>query len=257
MAGATGLAVIPLLSNVFLGDLEEFQGQKRSIISPACSGSTPGPLINWTFPVGPWKRRPVDIRTRCPHHLTAHLFVLLYSELPPDVWAPPPISKAEPSHPVKVAHFGHLYPRPRSFRSLPRVHEHRWGSERDGLAHWELCLSQLSSLLATTFRYKARITDTNPPCPSHAPFHPELSSRPWDTQTPSTGAVTHSQPPGCNPPFCSREPWHHTLRQWCSPCQLYTRLRSNPVYVRWHRQTICVNTQDKGFWKFQMNVDLA
>lgn len=32
----------------------------------------------------------------------------LYSELPPDVRAPPPVSKAEPSNPMEKTHFGHL-----------------------------------------------------------------------------------------------------------------------------------------------------
>ena len=45
----------------------------------------------------------------------------LYSELPPDVWAPHPISKAEPSHPTKEAHFGRLYPRSYSYGHYPKL----------------------------------------------------------------------------------------------------------------------------------------
>ena len=39
----------------------------------------------------------------------------LYSEPLPDVKAPYSISKAEPSHPAKEAHFGRLYSQPHSF----------------------------------------------------------------------------------------------------------------------------------------------
>ena len=45
----------------------------------------------------------------------------LYSELPLDVWAPHPISKAEPSHPTKEAHFGRLYPRSHSSGHYPKL----------------------------------------------------------------------------------------------------------------------------------------
>ena len=45
----------------------------------------------------------------------------LYSESLPDVRAPHPISKAEPSHPAEETHFGRLYPRPHSFGHYPEL----------------------------------------------------------------------------------------------------------------------------------------
>jgi len=39
--------------------------------------------------------------------------------LPPDGGAPPPISKAEPSPPLKETHFSRLYPRPHSLGQNP------------------------------------------------------------------------------------------------------------------------------------------
>ncbi|MDW1502102.1 hypothetical protein, partial [Vibrio sp. YT-19(2023)] len=45
----------------------------------------------------------------------------LYSKLPPDVRAPHPISKAEPSHPAEETHFGRLYSRSHSFGHYPEL----------------------------------------------------------------------------------------------------------------------------------------
>ncbi|KAK3572156.1 hypothetical protein QTP86_022232 [Hemibagrus guttatus] len=99
---------------LFRRDPEAFPGQPRDIVSPACPGSSPGPL-----PGG-----------ACPEHLSRetsqrHLKQMpeppqlppfdveeqrLYSELLPGDRAPYPISKGVPRHPTEEAHFGHLYP---------------------------------------------------------------------------------------------------------------------------------------------------
>ncbi|KAK3570249.1 hypothetical protein QTP86_017124 [Hemibagrus guttatus] len=99
---------------LFRRDPEVFPGQPRDIASPACPGSSPGPL-----PGG-----------ACPEHLPRetsrrHLKQMpkppqlppfdveeqwLYSELLPGDGAPYPISKGAPRHPTEEAHFGRLYP---------------------------------------------------------------------------------------------------------------------------------------------------
>jgi len=45
----------------------------------------------------------------------------LDSELPPDVRAPYPISKAESGHPTEETHLGRLYSRPCSFGDYPKL----------------------------------------------------------------------------------------------------------------------------------------
>ncbi|KAK3570563.1 hypothetical protein QTP86_022515 [Hemibagrus guttatus] len=98
---------------LFQRDPEAFPGQPRDIVSPACPGSSPGPL-----PGG-----------ACPEHLSRemsrrHLKQMpeppqlppfdveeqrLYSELLPGDRAPYSISKGAPRHPTVEAHFCRLY----------------------------------------------------------------------------------------------------------------------------------------------------
>ena len=64
----------------------------------------------------------------------------LYSELPPDVWAPHLISNAEPSHPLEETHFGCLYPRSCSFSHYPQLMTIGEGWNVDGPVNRELRL---------------------------------------------------------------------------------------------------------------------
>ncbi|KAK3517186.1 hypothetical protein QTP70_000829 [Hemibagrus guttatus] len=110
---------------LFRRDLEAFPGQPKDIVSPACPGSSPGPL-----PGG-----------ACPEHLSRETFRRhpkqmpeppqlppfnveeqhLYSELLPGDRAPYPIPKGVPCHPTEEAHFGHLYPGSYPFSHDPEL----------------------------------------------------------------------------------------------------------------------------------------
>lgn len=50
----------------------------------------------------------------------------LYSDLSPDVWGPPPTSKAEPRHPREETYFSRLYPQSHSFGQLPKMVTDCW-----------------------------------------------------------------------------------------------------------------------------------
>ncbi|KAK3558536.1 hypothetical protein QTP86_019007 [Hemibagrus guttatus] len=99
---------------LFRRDPEAFPGQPRDIVSPACPGSSPGPLpggacpehlpreTSWRHPKQmpkPPQLPPFDVEEQ-----------RFYSELLPGDRAPYPISKGAPHHPTEEAHFGHLYP---------------------------------------------------------------------------------------------------------------------------------------------------
>ncbi|KAK3546089.1 hypothetical protein QTP70_022888 [Hemibagrus guttatus] len=99
---------------LFRRDPEAFPGQPRDIASPACPGSSPGPLpggacpehlpreTSWRHPKQmpePPQLPPFDVEEQ-----------RLYSELLPGDRAPYPISKGAPRHPTEEAHFGRLYP---------------------------------------------------------------------------------------------------------------------------------------------------
>ncbi|KAK0144409.1 hypothetical protein N1851_017229 [Merluccius polli] len=101
----------PLLpSNVFqflLGDPEAFPGQLGYVILPVYL------MVSYQLDVPrkpPRGGAPFDAKEQ-----------RLYSELPPDVRAPHPISKAEPSHPMEETNFGRLYSRFRSFGHCPKL----------------------------------------------------------------------------------------------------------------------------------------
>ena len=98
---------------LFLGETETFPGQPRDINSPVFPRSALGSPPRWACP----KHLPREMFRRHPNQMPEppQLTPLnmgekrLYSEPFPDVQTPHPISKAQPSHPAKEAHFCRLY----------------------------------------------------------------------------------------------------------------------------------------------------
>ncbi|KAK3537762.1 hypothetical protein QTP70_017850, partial [Hemibagrus guttatus] len=99
---------------LFRRDPEAFPGQPRDIVSPACPGSSPGPLPGAAC----LEHLPRDTSRRHPKQMPEPAQLppfdveeqRLYSQLLPGVRAPYPISKGAPRHPTEEAHFGRLYP---------------------------------------------------------------------------------------------------------------------------------------------------
>ncbi len=190
----------------------------------------PEPPMSWTYPEdlqGKVLRRHSD-QMPVPPQLA--LFDTkeqwLYSELPPDVWAPHSISKAGPSHPMEETQFCHLYLWFHSFSHYPKLMTIGQGWNVDRLVRWKLWhLAQLSldhNGLVQLSRYY------------FYPFYPHSWTRPRDSWTPSLGAVIHSQPRGSNPLFSSREPRSQNCRCWLSSQLLQTRLKTTTVHVEGH-----------------------
>ncbi|KAK3516010.1 hypothetical protein QTP70_000994 [Hemibagrus guttatus] len=97
------------MEGLFRRDPEAFPGQPRDIVSPACPGSSLGPLPGGACPETS-QRHPKQM----PEPPQPPPFNVeeqrLYSELLPGDRAPYPISKGAPHHPMEDAHFGSLYP---------------------------------------------------------------------------------------------------------------------------------------------------
>ncbi|KAK3563988.1 hypothetical protein QTP86_006243 [Hemibagrus guttatus] len=99
---------------LFRRDPEAFPGQPRDIVSPACPGSSLGPLPGGACP----ENLPRETYRRHPKQMPEPPQLppfdveeqRLYSELLPGDRAPYPISKGAPRHPAEEAHFGRLYP---------------------------------------------------------------------------------------------------------------------------------------------------
>ncbi|KAK3534941.1 hypothetical protein QTP70_002024 [Hemibagrus guttatus] len=99
---------------LFRRDPEVLPGQPRDIVSPACPGSSPGPLPGGAcpehLPRETSRRRPKQMPEPpqlCPFDVEEQR---LYSELLPGDRAPYPISKGAACHPMEEAHFGRSYP---------------------------------------------------------------------------------------------------------------------------------------------------
>ncbi|KAK3535221.1 hypothetical protein QTP70_004776 [Hemibagrus guttatus] len=101
-------------NSLFRRDPEAFPGQPRDIVSPACPGSSLGPLPGGACP----ENLPRETYRRHPKQMPEPPQLppfdveeqRLYSELLPGDRAPYPISKGAPRHPAEEAHFGRLYP---------------------------------------------------------------------------------------------------------------------------------------------------
>ncbi|KAK3507438.1 hypothetical protein QTP70_020628 [Hemibagrus guttatus] len=99
---------------LFWRDPEAFPGQPRDIVSPACPGSSPGPLPGGACPI----HLPRETSRRHPKQMPEPPQLSpfnveeqrLYSKLLPGDRAPYPISKRAPRHPTEEAHFGRLCP---------------------------------------------------------------------------------------------------------------------------------------------------
>ena len=119
------------------------------IISPACPGSAPGSSPRWVCP----KHLPRETSWRHPNQIPNHLNWLLSTwrsssstlSLSLISETPHPISKAEPSHPAKEAHFCCSYAWSFSFGHYPDLMAIGEGWDVDWPVNRELCLlAQLS-----------------------------------------------------------------------------------------------------------------
>ncbi|KAK3534858.1 hypothetical protein QTP86_028556 [Hemibagrus guttatus] len=99
---------------LFRRDPKAFPGQPRDIVSPACPGSSPGPLPGGACPVHLPRKTSRRHPKQMPEPPQLSPFGVeeqrLYSELLPGDRAPYPISKGAPCHPTEEAHFARLYP---------------------------------------------------------------------------------------------------------------------------------------------------
>ncbi|KAK3507331.1 hypothetical protein QTP70_014461, partial [Hemibagrus guttatus] len=109
---AVGPDDIPV--ELFRRDPEVFPGQPKDIVSPACPGSSLGPLPGGACPEHLSREMSRRHPKQMPEPPQLPPFDVeeqrLYSELLPGDRAPYPISKGAPCHPTEEAHFGHLYP---------------------------------------------------------------------------------------------------------------------------------------------------
>ncbi|KAK3572117.1 hypothetical protein QTP86_022195 [Hemibagrus guttatus] len=112
--GSKGLFFFLCESRLFRRDPEAFPGQPRNIVSPACPGSSLGPLPGGACP----EHLPRETSRRHPKQMPEPPQLSpfdveeqqLYFELLPGNSAPYPISKGVPRHPTEEAHFSRLYP---------------------------------------------------------------------------------------------------------------------------------------------------
>ncbi|KAK3569482.1 hypothetical protein QTP86_031418 [Hemibagrus guttatus] len=99
---------------LFRRDPEAFPGQPRDIVSPACPGSSLGPLPGGACPEHLSRETSRRHPKQMPEPPQLAPFDVeeqrLYSELLLGDRAPYPISKGAPRHPTEEAHFGRFYP---------------------------------------------------------------------------------------------------------------------------------------------------
>ncbi|KAK3574723.1 hypothetical protein QTP86_015383, partial [Hemibagrus guttatus] len=106
-------------------DPEAFPDQPRDIVSPACPGSSLGPLPGGACPEHlprETSRRHTEQMPKPPQLSPFDMEEQrLYSELLPGSRTPYPISKGAPRHPTEKAHFGCLYPGSYPFSHDPEL----------------------------------------------------------------------------------------------------------------------------------------
>ncbi|KAK3511111.1 hypothetical protein QTP70_031458 [Hemibagrus guttatus] len=145
---------------LFRRDPEAFPGQPRDVVSPACPGSSPGPLPSGAC----LEHLPSEMSRRHPKQMPEPPQLSpfdvdeqrLYSELLPGDRAPYPISKGAPRHPTEEAHFGRLYPESYPFNHDPELMTIDWYIDRitaaTALIHLSISRSILPSLVSKTPR---------------------------------------------------------------------------------------------------------
>ncbi|KAK3528059.1 hypothetical protein QTP86_020223 [Hemibagrus guttatus] len=140
---------------LFRRDPEAFPGQPRDIVSPACPGSSPGPLPGGACPEHLSRETSRRHPKQMPEPPQLPPFDVeeqrLYSELLPGDRAPYPISKGAPRHPMEEAHFGRLYPGSYPFGHDPELMTIVWNR-----------LSTYEYIIRQRHRQEARDTNKDP-----------------------------------------------------------------------------------------------
>lgn len=191
-------------------DPKEGQRYISHIIPSVSSGSAPMQCQAVQLAV-PWKppkggNCPGRILIKCKKHLSWLLLVWRSGPL----WAPHPIPKAEPSHPMRETYFGCLYPQCQSSSQYPQllVTGDVWNVDQQvirklclttefPLPHYGLPQSEVLLMMHQTS------------CPSYSPLSHHLWTRPRYTVF-CLGQELTIQPQGGNLPFIYIESWPQT-----------------------------------------------
>ncbi len=231
---------MPLPSNIFellLGDPEVIQSQMRYIISPVCSGSTPGSPTSCTcIETSVWKvpRRHPDQMPEppgsFPHKRAAAL-----------LWAPYPISKGELMHPVAESHFERLYPRSHSFCHCPKLMTIGEGWNAEQLVNRKLCHPARFPLHhnGPIQRVHYCFHSTNPPVDL---THHFILTRKQNLE------IVELQPAGSSSLFSDLEPWIQTCRWRLSSQPLHIRLQTTPMSAEGPMLTMLLQYPQRASW---------